>query len=57
MIRRMIISTSSINSKDFDPCRIISCQPRKKLGKELVNQQSRRDSILSVFACPNSVNL
>jgi hypothetical protein len=44
------------NSKTFNPCQIIIRQPRKKWGKELVNQSSRRDDILGVFACANSMN-
>ena len=45
--------------KRFNQYRIIVRQPRKKWGEELVigAQSCRRDKILGVFACTNSMNL
>jgi hypothetical protein len=54
-IKKIIISSSSIKSKTFNPRRIIIRQPRKKWG-ERIGKSCRRDSILSVFACANSMN-
>ena len=52
---KIIISSSSVKSKTFNPCQIIIRQPRKKWG-ERIGDSSRRDSILGVFACANSMN-
>jgi hypothetical protein len=51
------LSTLVMTIENFNPSRVILRQARKKCGKELaMRQSSRRDDILCVFACANSIN-